>query len=492
LFPATKNDATILSEILENDEHLRNLLKKDDVFILDRGFRDVIDELEKKQYAAHMPALLEKNQDQLTTSQANQSRFVTKVRYVVEKLNAHLKRSFKALRDVQNKTLPHILKDYRIAGALINKYFSRLISDTEDGKEIVTQMKSRLNRENSLMKIVEEHELKKKSNFQKLDAVELTDFPHLDLPTIKTNITLGNYQLKQAIGYIAEHFDNGKYEIRLNEDNFILTNSKIVRVDFRSRHSNATKYRTYIKYLPGVNRASAVEDWYCSCKVGTREVGCCSHIAAIIYYFAKKRTKENYLKPAANLPSIFPYLHESSGGEETETQTQIKSKSQSQTQKKCISQSKGKSKKIQRINRKKSEEFEDLDYDEEGEVDDEDENEIHDRQEEKDQKGKENEKADYEEDIFALNDDECVDMIAELSESFKRHMSTASDIDSTTKKKKVLCEDLIISKIPNWGGNAKDNNCNSFVLKDTCPIDTLLFSIWISFMLASHHPDSWH
>ncbi len=46
LYEATKNDATILLDILKKDKKLNTLLRKGDIFILDRGFRDCINDLE--------------------------------------------------------------------------------------------------------------------------------------------------------------------------------------------------------------------------------------------------------------------------------------------------------------------------------------------------------------------------------------------------------------------------------------------------------------
>lgn len=276
--------------------------------ILDRGFRDVIKELrEKYNLVPYMPSLIKNDEKQLSTIEANTSRFVTKIRYVIEVVNAKLKCSFKALKEVPNKSLPHSKVDYEIAAALINKYFSRMISDKIDGEQIVSIMKSRKNRVNTLMKVVEDHDLFKNSQFKKLDAVDINDFPQLDQETIKTQITLGNYQLKQAIGYITEHFDkNGKYSIMLNENQAFQSDTKLLRAEIRSRHSNATKYKTYVQYIPNVNDASSILEWYCTCKVGARTVGCCSHISSVIYYFAIGKSNEN-LKRTLNLQSIFPF-----------------------------------------------------------------------------------------------------------------------------------------------------------------------------------------
>ena len=54
---------------------------EDDVFIVDRGFRDSLDILEDLGIRAEMPRLLSKGQKQMTTSDANASRLVTKVIY---------------------------------------------------------------------------------------------------------------------------------------------------------------------------------------------------------------------------------------------------------------------------------------------------------------------------------------------------------------------------------------------------------------------------
>jgi hypothetical protein len=111
-----------------------------------------------------MPAFLSKNKNQLNTQQANSSRIVTKLRWVVEAINTFLKNSFKALRQVQNKSLPHTHEDYRIAGALLNKYFTNKSND----KQVIKNMKDKLHVDNELQKIVQ-NELNSKTKFDKLD-----------------------------------------------------------------------------------------------------------------------------------------------------------------------------------------------------------------------------------------------------------------------------------------------------------------------------------
>jgi hypothetical protein len=114
---------------------------------------------------------------------------------VVEVINTFLKNSFKALKQVPNKSLPHTHEDYRIAAALINRFFKRLISDQNGDEEIVKNMKNKLNTHNELQTIVENNQLKSKAKFIKLDSTQIIDFPKLDLNEIKTRITLGELRL---------------------------------------------------------------------------------------------------------------------------------------------------------------------------------------------------------------------------------------------------------------------------------------------------------
>lgn len=96
-FPATKNDAEIMEDVLANDNNLRNLLKSSDHFLIGRGFQNCIKTLQTKyKLNTHMPSCVPPKQKQLTTQQANESRFVTKCRWPVEVANSLLKTLFRA------------------------------------------------------------------------------------------------------------------------------------------------------------------------------------------------------------------------------------------------------------------------------------------------------------------------------------------------------------------------------------------------------------
>ncbi len=59
---------------------------------------------------------------QLKQHKANESRLVTKIRWIIESRNGHIE-NFRGLGEVTNKSLPHIMEDYRIVGAIINCFF---------------------------------------------------------------------------------------------------------------------------------------------------------------------------------------------------------------------------------------------------------------------------------------------------------------------------------------------------------------------------------
>ncbi|KAF9823579.1 hypothetical protein SFRURICE_011885 [Spodoptera frugiperda] len=129
---------------------------ENDVFILDRGFRDSIRMLEGCNYRAYMPESLLEDEHQLTTQQANRSRCVTICRWVVEAVNGQFKRDFKLLRqDYFNKSVPNMMQNFQIAASLLNRFGVRF-QDRNDANEIVTIIRERINFENNLAILVEQ------------------------------------------------------------------------------------------------------------------------------------------------------------------------------------------------------------------------------------------------------------------------------------------------------------------------------------------------
>ena len=75
-FPAVENDASILSKLMKTNNDMKSIMEPNDVILLDRGFRDCIKELKEDYHVIpKTPALLTKSDGQLTSLQANISRY---------------------------------------------------------------------------------------------------------------------------------------------------------------------------------------------------------------------------------------------------------------------------------------------------------------------------------------------------------------------------------------------------------------------------------
>ena len=82
LFYGTQNDATIIKQVLQDTGH-EFLLRRNEIFLVDRGFRDAVNYCTEEGYVELVPALKGKKV-QRTTEEVNMSRRVTKIRWVVE------------------------------------------------------------------------------------------------------------------------------------------------------------------------------------------------------------------------------------------------------------------------------------------------------------------------------------------------------------------------------------------------------------------------
>ena len=99
------NDAEITKHcFVSNNEDINTWLKPNDIFIVDRGLRDAVTFLEERGLNVQMPAFLPKGQKQHTAKEANLSRFVTIVRWVVDSVNGRA-RQWKILE----KVVPNVL-----------------------------------------------------------------------------------------------------------------------------------------------------------------------------------------------------------------------------------------------------------------------------------------------------------------------------------------------------------------------------------------------
>ena len=79
LADAKNNDASILTHIIKNNiDDIKHWVNENDIFIVDRGFRDALPLLEEIGKKGVMPKFLKKGEKQMSTEDANLSRLVTK------------------------------------------------------------------------------------------------------------------------------------------------------------------------------------------------------------------------------------------------------------------------------------------------------------------------------------------------------------------------------------------------------------------------------
>ncbi|XP_061176014.1 uncharacterized protein LOC133184966 [Saccostrea echinata] len=293
LADSKNNDASILKHIiLHNTEEMKSWLKEDDVFVVDRGFRDTGDVLEDLGIQMEMPSFIQRGDKQLTTHDSNISRVVTKVRWVVEAANARLKQWKYLEKTLPNTQIPFIGDYIRIVSAICNSYRPPLCTTTSDDQSIAAKMLHLSRKENALQKRVEEEGLDKRPvRWVKVDAEQCApDFPKYDENGIR-ELTLGVYQLRMARSYTHEHTDiEGKYEILVSDDIQGILSAKI-----QSRHISARNYQCWISYNDGV-----IDGWFCKCKAGSRVVGMCGHITSVVWFLAHARHEVDSVKGVRN------------------------------------------------------------------------------------------------------------------------------------------------------------------------------------------------
>lgn len=320
-FQARENDAKCMIKILEKQTAVKEIIMPGDVFIFDRGFRDCLQYIEELDYVVKTPKFVQRNQphQQLTTEQANLSRIVTKTRFVVESKNGSLKTIFPVFaRQWKTICLKTIRKDLRIAAAIINKYFRKVVADSGNEEFITTAMLAKLPTPNIIHPIIQQDLfIDQYTHFIQID-VNNFHFPQIckeELP----KITLGTYQLEMAKSYASMHIENSGgeflcfyvpdeitehfFEEIISEKN--VSEPILVMVRMASRFKNKKTHDSFILADRSKVGASSIIGYYCKCKHGLRTVGCCSHVATTILYLGFARHNGGIRPVAGHVNNCF-------------------------------------------------------------------------------------------------------------------------------------------------------------------------------------------
>lgn len=189
--------------------------------------------------------------------------------------------------------IPSIGDLVKIACGILNKYKCALARQLEN-EEMAQKMLDRSTLENHVKTFVEENNLaRRRSVYTPLNAVDnLDDFPKLSYDSVR-DITLGVYQLKQAPSYTKQHLsDSGSYDFLLCKEY-----PTLIQVKIQSRHSKALIHMLWIQYSTDEACNQPITGWYCTCKVGARMVGCCAHVASVLWYLGLERHNKS-IKPS--------------------------------------------------------------------------------------------------------------------------------------------------------------------------------------------------
>lgn len=308
-YEARKNDAAILREIMNEPGSIFHELRAGDVVVVDRGFRDCRRELQNRNLVVKMPAFVPRNSNrQLTRVQANNSRFVTKTRYVVEVRNGHIKNRWQYFKAVKaHQSIPYLKKDFQIAAALVNAFCSEIVCDRRDWQHMVNLMAVGNNNNTNLIQRLD------RQIPQRLfvEVINLTLFPKLTYEQLK-EISQGTYQINQARSYCQMHMaaNNNNFPIKMCSQaqcpfvELLTPNSLLLLVNFPSRFKSQKKHRTYVFLEKNGNGDYQIRAYRCTCKNGLRTVGCCSHTMALIWYTLHIDHTQLHL-PSQQLNSVF-------------------------------------------------------------------------------------------------------------------------------------------------------------------------------------------
>lgn len=203
---------------------------------------------------------------------------------------------------IQNSSIPFVGDYLNIVCSLINCYRASAIKDIHSGAVMAQEMINLLHSKNICQERLRRLEASKELKWKKYDA-QYCLFPSLTATYVQQitkgkSVTysayydfafLGSYQIFQAKQYIKEHLkpsilDENEFEFQVQ---LSAAHPELVRVCFQSRHSNAKTYQTTIQFDD--QQDEPIEGWYCTCCIGSRTVGCCSHVTAILWHLGVAR-----------------------------------------------------------------------------------------------------------------------------------------------------------------------------------------------------------
>ncbi|KAJ8677232.1 hypothetical protein QAD02_013019 [Eretmocerus hayati] len=262
------NDAQVLIDQFNREvDSLAVWMQRGDIVLADRAYCDLrVFLMRLLSIDVQIPVFLQRGRNQLSTEDANESRKITRGRWVVESRNGYFRSVFHFLAGTINMMHAVHLKDfYRIASAILNRYRPPLLMEGATA-EAAREVLRRAQLPNAVLPTVEEQNLRCRNDKVHRDNKE-------------------EYQ-------VDEH---------INEQGFI-------RVRVYSRSRNATIHQTFIQYrstdedVADAELEDPIAGYYCTCQAGARTLGCCAHVASVLWFLGHAQHQKNVRHPSDSLP----------------------------------------------------------------------------------------------------------------------------------------------------------------------------------------------
>ncbi len=310
-YGATWNDSSILNDCFTRYPRDLSSLQSGDFMIMDRGFADILPTLQNPPHSFNSFTPTLRSDGQLTTTEANDSRFVTKIRFIIEQTFGKFKKRFKYFfQPAHNGALEHDFTLMQIGFALMNLNHNPVLTDV-DYPEVADRMVARRNVPNLLKTLVLDSNLtRRRLVFRPLDSTEHAIeqmFPQLTFDQLY-QISLGSYQLSNCLSYMAEHVstNGGIFEvaffdppdrsstpaIQYHQFGISVVQPLLIKCKMQSRFRNSVCHYQFVLADRSLQGVDSIVGYYCNCNSGSRTVGTCSHIMTVIWWlsFAHSQT----------------------------------------------------------------------------------------------------------------------------------------------------------------------------------------------------------
>lgn len=210
----------------------------------------------------------------------------------------------------------HIATDFMIGAALINRISIPAVNNIKHA-EFARQMMDKLNKPNLLSGVVSNKAFEKIIKNKSYEL--LTDFtviPNLTLNDLEL-VSFGPYQIQQGQLYLSNQLYQNDKKLDVHRffhddvtrfcQNLFTSDSQpmLLMICLKSRFESAKSHRVFVMIDVIKAGLQSVLHYCCSCKVGKRTAGCCSHVMALLFYVCHAPSNGGVREISKHLNNLF-------------------------------------------------------------------------------------------------------------------------------------------------------------------------------------------